>query len=78
MAATGLVGGVAQFLLTQAYRFAPVSIIAPFDYTHLLWATTYGYLFFQVLAGAAIVIACGLYIARREARAKARSDPSER
>lgn len=83
LAVTGIAGGIAQFMLTQAYRFAPVSIIAPFDYTHLIWATAYGYIFFHdvpgfsVLAGAAIVIACGFYIARREARAKAPSDGTE-
>lgn len=79
MATTGFFGGFAQFLLTQAYRFAPVSIVAPFDYTHLIWATTYGYLFFHdvpgasVLIGAAIVIACGIYIARRETLARKRT-----
>lgn len=78
MAVTGISGGFAQFLLTQAYRFAPVATIAPFDYTHLIWATTYGYIFFHdvpgasLLIGAGIVIACGVYIARREARAKSR------
>ncbi|MGH6717911.1 MAG: DMT family transporter [Alphaproteobacteria bacterium] len=79
MAITGICGGFAQFLLTQAYRFAPVAIVAPFDYTHLIWATAYGYIFFHdvpgasVLIGAGIVIACGLYIARREALAKSRT-----
>ena len=72
MALTGLFGGVAQFLLTQAYRYAPVSIIAPFDYSHILWATMYGYVVFSdvpgtsVLIGAALVMAAGAYIARRE------------
>ena len=76
MAVTGVSGGFAQFLLTQAYRFAPVATIAPFDYTHLIWAVTYGYIFFHdvpgasVLIGAGIVVACGLYVARREARTR--------
>lgn len=76
MAITGMVGGVAQFLLTQAYRLAPVSVIAPFDYTHILWATMYGYVVFadvpgiSVLVGAVIVMAAGAYIARRETLAR--------
>ncbi|MSP83187.1 MAG: DMT family transporter [Alphaproteobacteria bacterium] len=72
MAVTGLTGGVAQFLMTQAYRFAPVSVTAPFDYLHLVWATICGLVFFghfptvAVLCGAAVVIASGLYIVRHE------------
>ncbi len=78
MAIVGLSGGVAQFLMTQSYRFAPVSVTAPFDYAHLVWATFYGYVFFAdfptpgVLIGAAIVIASGLYIVRREAAIRRR------
>jgi drug/metabolite transporter (DMT)-like permease len=68
----GLVGGIAQILLTQAYRQAPVAVIAPFDYTAMLWATGWGYLIWGdlptslTLVGAAIVIASGVYITYRE------------
>ncbi len=67
-------GAIGAFASVQAYRCAPVSVIAPFDYTSLLWATTYGYLVFAdlpgpaVLAGAAIIIASNLYIVHRERR----------
>jgi drug/metabolite transporter (DMT)-like permease len=78
MAVVGFTGGVAQFLMTQAYRFAPVAVTAPFDYVHLVWATIYGLAFFgdfptlQVLAGSAVVIASGLYVVRRESLATRR------
>ncbi len=55
-----------------AHRMAPASTLAPFVYTQILWMTGAGYLFFNdvpdvwVFAGAAIVIASGLYIWLRE------------
>jgi drug/metabolite transporter (DMT)-like permease len=63
-----------QFLLTQAFRYGEVSFLAPLEYTALIWAALFGLLFWQqfptptVLAGAAIIIACNLYIVHREAR----------
>lgn len=72
--ALGTVGGIAQLLLTMAYRGAPVAVIAPFDYTAMLWATTYGYLIWDevphpmVALGALIVIGSGVYITWREAK----------
>jgi drug/metabolite transporter (DMT)-like permease len=68
----GLLGGVAQLFLTEAYRSAPVSIVAPFDYSAMLWAVLLGMAVFgdrpgwPVLSGAAVVIASGLYILHRE------------
>ena len=73
LVALGLLGGLAQLCLTQAYRYAPVSVIAPFDYTSMLWAVLLGLAVFgdvpgwPVLVGSAVVIASGLYILRREA-----------
>lgn len=70
----GIVGGIAQIFLTESYRHAPASLIAPFDYLTMLWSVVIGYLFFAesptgtVLAGAAIVIAAGLFVIYREAR----------
>lgn len=68
----GILGGTAQLLMTRAFALAPVSIIAPFDYTHLIWSVLLGWYFwgdFPDLAtwtGSAIVIASGLYIVYRE------------
>lgn len=68
----GLVGGVGQLFLTEAIRVAPVGVVAPFDYTQLIWATILGFLIWGelpqpvTLAGAAVVAASGLYILHRE------------
>ena len=70
----GLIGGVAQILLTSAYRFAGAAAIAPFDYAAILFAVLFGYVFFDevptltVLSGAAIVVAAGGLIIWREWR----------
>ncbi len=68
----GTVGGIGQILLTLAYRYAPVSVIAPFDYTAMIWSLLIGYFVFGevpyavVLIGAAIVIGAGLFVIWRE------------
>jgi drug/metabolite transporter (DMT)-like permease len=70
----GLVGGMGQIAFTAALRFAPVSAVMPMDYTGLVWATLYGWLFFGALpggwtfVGAPVIIASGLYIFWREQR----------
>lgn len=80
----GLCGGIGQILLTQSYRYADVSVIAPFDYMSMLFALVIGYLLFEevptlaMLFGAVIVIAAGVLIIWRERqlglqRGKARS-----
>ncbi|MEI9849697.1 MAG: DMT family transporter [Sphingomonas sp.] len=68
----GLVGGVGQIAITAALRYAPVSAVVPMDYSGLIWATLYGWLFFNVLPtattwiGAPLIIASGLVIVWRE------------
>jgi drug/metabolite transporter (DMT)-like permease len=70
----GLIGGVGQMLLTEALRVAPVGVVAPFDYTQLIWASVIGYFVWgetpgvPTLVGAAIVAASGIYILYRELR----------
>jgi drug/metabolite transporter (DMT)-like permease len=62
----------AHYLFTAAFARADVSVLAPFEYTSLLWATLIGFLVWgdipttQVWIGAAIIIACGLYVIHRE------------
>ncbi len=74
LALLGLVGGIGMYFMTQAYRYAPAAVIAPFDYTALLWGTLIGWLVWHELPdasvwfGAAIVIASSLYIVYRETR----------
>ena len=68
----GVYGGLGHYLFILAHRHAPASIIAPFLYISLLTHSTAGYLVFGhipdrwTLAGAAIVIASGLYLLQRE------------
>ncbi len=74
LVAAGLVGGVGQLFLTEALRRAPVAVVAPFDYTQLVWASLLGFLVWgetpkwTTLAGAAVVAASGLYILYRGTR----------
>lgn len=67
-------------LITQAFRVAPASIVAPFDYSGLIWATLLGWLIwheapsFWFYAGAFLITAGGVYIAllqRPKKKAKA-------
>lgn len=65
-------------LITQAFRIAPASVVAPFDYTGLIWATVLGWVFWReapdalAYLGAAFIAGSGIYIALREARSKPR------
>jgi drug/metabolite transporter (DMT)-like permease len=65
---SGLFGGVGQLLLTQSYRYADASTIAPFDYTQMIWVLIVAWFIFaehpsiHVLVGATIVIAAGLMV----------------
>jgi len=75
MVVMGGFGAFGHYLLIVAHRHAPASVLSPFIYIQLIWATTFGYLIFAnvpnrwTLAGAAIVIASGLYLLNRERRA---------
>jgi drug/metabolite transporter (DMT)-like permease len=80
--ALGTFGGFGQLFLTASLRYAPVSVVVPFDYSQLLWAVLLGWLFFSnqppatTWAGAAVIIASGLYTLYREhklGREKARN-----
>lgn len=77
MALMGLVGGGAQYFATRAYACAPAAVVSPFNYTGILWATLFGWVFWgdwpdaAVLVGAAIIIASGLLILLRETRRRA-------
>src|SRR5215470_6103792 len=68
----GICGGLAHILLTESYRLAPASLIAPFDYTSMLWALVLGFLVFGevpsvlVFVGAGIIAGAGLFVIWRE------------
>lgn len=68
----GVSSTVGHWLLVTAFRYADASLLAPFSYLQLLWASAFGYLLFTVLpdiwtlVGAVIIAASGLYTAHRE------------
>jgi len=70
----GLLGGVGQILLTESYRHAETSVIAPFEYVSIVLALAFGYALFAevptaaMLGGAALIVAAGLFIIWREHR----------
>lgn len=72
MAMAGFFGGLGQIFLTESYRFADVSTIAPFEYTSILLGSVIAYVLFDevptlpTLVGAAIVASAGLFIIFRE------------
>lgn len=74
LAGLGMFGGIAQLMMTASLRFAPVSVLAPFDYVQLVWAVLLGWLIFgttppeSTWAGAAIIVLSGLYTLYREHR----------
>lgn len=84
----GLIGGLAQILVTSSYRFGPASMLAPYDYASMIFAILIGYFWFGelptvvMLTGAALVVAGNILVIWREhklglerARARAVSDP---
>jgi drug/metabolite transporter (DMT)-like permease len=80
----GLVGGAAQMLLTTSLRFGSAAVILLMDYTALLWASFYGYTFFDrappasLWLGAPLIIGAGLLIAWRERQlARSQVHPGE-
>ncbi len=72
LVATGFLGGLGHILLTESYRYAPASIIAPFDYTSMIFALVLGYLLFgeipttMIVIGSTIIAAAGLFVIWRE------------
>lgn len=79
-AVAGVAGSFGQFFLNQAFRYGEVSMLAPIEYTGLLWGIFYGVVLWNewpswvTLAGAAVVAGSSLYIAQREAKLR-RSKP---
>lgn len=84
----GVIGGVAQMLITSSYRFGSASMLAPYDYASMIFAILIGYFWFGelptvvMLIGAALVIAGNILVIWREhqlgmerARARSVSDP---
>ncbi|MBI0432378.1 DMT family transporter [Roseomonas sp. KE0001] len=74
LAAVGLISALAQLLMTAAYRGGETTLVAPFEYSGILWTMSFGLFFWGEwpvaldLAGIAVLIASGLYIWHRETR----------
>jgi S-adenosylmethionine uptake transporter len=60
----------------EAYRTAPAVVVAPMQYSQIVWAALYGWLFFSetvdlmTAVGTSIIIASGVYIVLREGGGK--------
>jgi drug/metabolite transporter (DMT)-like permease len=72
LTAIGFLGGLGHIFLTESYRYAAASVVAPFDYTSMVWALVLGYgMFgetptFMVVLGSAIIAGAGLFVIWRE------------
>ncbi len=71
IAATGICAAAGSWLLTQAYRLAPANVVAPFEYSAMIWATAGGILIWQeipnprMMLGIALIVGAGLFVLRR-------------
>lgn len=71
-AASGLLIGVAHYLVIESFRHGEAALVSPFKYGNVLWAALFGFLMFgdvpgvMTVAGAAVVALSGVYILRRE------------
>lgn len=78
LALIGLGVGTAVFLVTQAFRDAPASVLSALDYLGLLWATTFDALLWAnrpglpLATGGTLIVASGLFIVYREMRRQVR------
>jgi drug/metabolite transporter (DMT)-like permease len=70
----GVLGGLGQICMTESYRHADMSVIAPFEYSSLILSVLIGYFIFgeqptiYIFIGGAIVVAAGIAIIWREHR----------
>jgi drug/metabolite transporter (DMT)-like permease len=75
MALLSVLGWIGGVVIIAAYKAGEAVIVAPMQYSQILWATVYGYVFFNetvdgtTAVGTGIIIASGLYIVLREGRA---------
>lgn len=70
--ALGVIATVSHFVLIRAFDYAPATLLAPFVYSQLIWVMLFGWFIFGdfpdgwSLAGMAVIVASGLYIANRQ------------
>lgn len=72
LAGLGISGTLAQWAITDAFRRAPASVVTPFEYTAIVWGVLLDYFVWHklpdtiVFAGAAVIVAAGLYVIHQE------------
>jgi drug/metabolite transporter (DMT)-like permease len=75
-ATSGVLVGIAHYMMIESYRAADASVVSPFKYTAILWAVALGYIIWDdkpdafILIGSFLVIGSGLYILYRVTRRK--------
>ncbi len=78
LVSSGVIGCIAHLCIIKAFQSAPASVVAPFAYSSLIWATLFGFVIWQELPavntwiGAALIILAGLYIFIRESHLQAK------
>jgi len=82
VAGVGALVVVGHLCMTRAFTIAPVGLVAPFEYSALIWAGGLGFLVWgdvpgsALILGAAIIVASGLYLMYRERQAAGRARPA--
>lgn len=72
MLGLGVVAGSAHMLITRSLKLAPASLLAPLQYTLLIWAIALGFVFFgdipdaQIIVGSIVIVLAGLFIFHRK------------
>lgn len=68
----GISGAIGQYCVTEAFRWTPAAVVAPLEYTALIWALIIDWALWRTfpdavtLVGAGIIVASGLYLIRRQ------------
>jgi len=81
LAGVGISGALGQIWITSAFSCAPPSVVAPFEYTSILWAFGIDWVFWSasptvhLLIGATIVVGSGVYVVMEEHRLPASTPP---
>lgn len=79
LVSSGALGCVGHLCLIRSLRAAPASVVTPFSYSSILWATLFGFLIwgdlpdFYTWVGAALIVAAGLFIFLRERQIRAKA-----
>jgi drug/metabolite transporter (DMT)-like permease len=81
LVAIGVLGGSGHIFLTESYRYAAASVVAPFNYTSMIWALLLGYAMFgetptvMIVIGSMVIAAAGLFVIWRERQLAAARKP---